>query len=595
MSQKSELQQYKDFVKQKLDEITTCLAYISVGDFARRFNLYELEDNEFAEAFCGLDLMMDDLVETREELQDINKNLHTLVQERTSELETEKERLAITLRSIAEGVITTDTAGSIQLMNKTAEEITGWSFAEAKGKPLHTVFTLDDESNSVCCPHAKDSTSIPEKDFQNKEEEILLKTRNNSTMTIFYSLSPIIDHTDDTIIGKIIVFRDIEEKKRTESELLRMKKLESVGILAGGIAHDFNNILTGIISSIQLAQYGSLSENETKELLKDAEHASLRAVNLTKQLLTFSKGGAPVRENASLSELINESVKFCLSGTNVTADLSVPSDLWLAHVDKGQMNQVLNNIILNAVQAMSDGGTISVSSKNIELVPGKHNAILLDNLKPGKYIEITLADSGAGIGPAYIDKIFDPYFTTKKKGSGLGLTIAYSIVKKHNGHITVASNQNGSTFTLYLPANPSAKQPRSDTLKTKEKGDGSVLVMYDDSIVLKALEKLLARLGYRVTCVQNGEEALTKYQEKSKNGTPFSLVFLDLTVKGGMGGKETIKALRKLDDKIKVIVMSGYSNDPIISNYRAYGFDGVIPKPFTISELNSVITDVVAV
>ncbi len=592
MSTKSELDEYKKFVKQKLDEIASCLAHISVGDFTRRFDIYNLPNDEFAELFCGLDLMMDDLMEARRELENTNRNLEKLVALRTAELNTEKDRLAITLRSIAEGVITTDTNGMVTMMNKTAEEITGKRFEESKGRPFHDVFTAAGDRKQSPCPHTEENRNILERDIRINEGEILLACREGKSKTIAYSMSPIIEHTSNTMIGNIVVFRDIDEKRKTENELFRMKKLESVGLLAGGIAHDFNNILTGIISNIQITLCGSPTEKERNELLKDAESAALRAVNLARQLLTFSKGGAPVRENASLFELIDESVKFCLSGTNVNANVTVQPDLWLAKVDKGQMNQVLNNIIINAVHAMPDGGSITVSGRNIELAPEKHTAILLNKLKPGKYIEITITDQGAGIAPEYIDKVFDPYFTTKATGCGLGLTIAYSIMKNHNGHITVTSNGEGSSFSLYLPANPSAKQPHTVPAQRIKTGDGSVLVMDDDAVVLKALEKLLELLGYTVVCTCNGEEALARYRERYNSDSPFSLIIMDLTVKGGMGGKETIKEIRKGDDNTKVIVSSGYSNDPIIADYRSYGFDGVIPKPFTISELSAVISEV---
>ena len=594
MNEKSELQEYKEFVKQKLDELTTCLAYISAGDFSRRFNVYELEDNEFTDAFCGLDLMMDDLVEAREELQEVNENLESTVTQRTSELESEKERLAVTLRSITDGVIAADMENSIQLMNKAAEDITGYKFEEAKGTLFHTVFKLDEKSGSKFCPHKQMNGKGVELNLPVKEGEAVIRNKNNQDRTVAYCLSPIIEHTNNTIIGKVVVFRDIKEKKRIENELFKMKKLESVGILAGGIAHDFNNILTGIISNLQLAIKAAPENVEMKGLLKDAEKASVRAIGLTKQLLTFSKGGAPVRENASLTDIIHESTRLCLSGTSITADFGVSRDLWLANVDKGQISQVLNNILINAVQAMPDGGNIEIAGRNTELKDGKDDVSLLDYLNPGKYVEISVKDSGVGIDKGNLEKVFDPYFTTKEEGSGLGLSISYSIIKAHNGHITATSNKKGAVISFYLPANPSAKLPPVEKLKKVEKGNGSILIMDDDTIVLTALQKLLVLLGYSATCAQNGEEAIEIYKQRMNDNTPFSAVILDLTVRGGMGGKEAVKKLREIDSNAKVIVTSGYSNDPIISDYSSYGFDGVIPKPFTMDELSSAISNVIS-
>ncbi len=594
MNNSSDLQKYQAYVRQKLNEINDYLAYISVGDFTRRFNVFELEDNEFAELFCGLDLMMDDLVETQDELKHTNENLEKLVRQRTKELETEKERLAITLRSIAEGVIAIDTAGTILLMNTAAEAITGWHFEETKNIDFQNVFILQNSKDRHPVLTAKHLNNLSVESLTAEVREAVLTKKDNLPTTISYSTSPAIDRTKSTVIGVVIVFRDIEEKKKTENELFRMKKLESVGILAGGIAHDFNNILTGIITNLQLAIALSPKESETLELLRDADHASRYAVNLTKQLLTFSKGGAPVKENASFTELIKESVKFSLSGSNITAQLTLSEDLWHSEMDKGQINQVLNNIIINAVQAMPDGGIVNVSGRNTSLKTNEHHSILLDNLKQGNYVEIAVTDSGTGIDAENLDKIFDPYFTTKKNGTGLGLTIVYSIIKNHNGHITVSSDKTGSVFTFYLPANPEQKPVPAQKLKTIEKGNGSILIMDDDHLVLKALGKLLQLLGYEVTCAKNGEEVLKEYKERESKDLHYTAVILDLTIKGGMGGKETVQALKKINPDAKVIVTSGYSNDPIIANYHAYGFDDVIPKPFSIEQLSTVVSRVTA-
>ncbi|OGW40554.1 MAG: hypothetical protein A2Y97_06545 [Nitrospirae bacterium RBG_13_39_12] len=381
----------------------------------------------------------------------------------------------------------------------------------------------------------------------------------------------------------IIAIKNITERKKMETELLKAQKLESVGILAGGIAHDFNNLLTAIFGNISLAKM-YMMEREVYNHLVEIEKASLRAKNMTQQLLTFSKGGAQVKKITSLDELIRDSANFALRGSKVNCDIFISPELWHAEVDEGQISQVINNLIINAQQAMPDGGTIQVQADNVTL--GSDNVLAL---KAGDYIKISVKDHGIGISEENIQKIFDPYFTTKPDGSGFGLSTAYSIVKGHDGHIKVESKPDiGTTLYIYIAASPKRFQ-----LKQKDpafiKGRGNILVMDDEEMVRFVTGKMLYQLGYEVEFVKNGDEAIKVYKQSKKTGKSFDAVIMDLTVPGGMGGKETINKLLKFDPGIKAVVASGYSNDPVMADYKKYGFSGVVCKPFTLSELGQIL------
>ncbi len=395
---------------------------------------------------------------------------------------------------------------------------------------------------------------------------------------------------DDEEPCMVFIMRDLSQQGRLEEELFKTRKLESVGMLAGGIAHDFNNILTGIITNLFMARMSSHNNEETCQLIADAEKAAFKATRLTKQLLTFSQNGAPVKERIVISQLIEETVGFSLSGSNVDYHLDLADNLWEVEIDKGQIDQVVNNLVLNAAQAMPDGGTVTISAENCTLTGKTSLDIILPGTKAtfreGDYVRISVADEGPGIPRKHMDKIFDPYFTTKKGSTGLGLTSAYSIIKKHGGYIKVESQQGaGASFTLYLPA------VSGETIENEgEPADcvpdcGKVLVMDDDVIIRTVVEKLLKKSGYTVECVTNGTEALRSYEEAHKRNDPFQFVIMDLTIPGGMGGKETVVKLKELDKNAKVIVFSGYSTDPILVNFEEYGFDGVLKKPFSTEEL----------
>ena len=491
----------------------------------------------------------------------------------------EKERAQVTLRSIGDGVITTDTEGKVVLINAIAERLTGWTQREAEGKPLTEVFYIINEKTRERCENPVDKV-LREGKIVDLANHTALIARDGAERIIADSGAPIRDESGN-IIGVVLVFRDATEKQKLEEEILKAGKLESVGILAGGIAHDFNNILTAITGNISLAMRDIKPSDAIFRRLVDAESACLRAKELTYQLLTFSKGGAPVKKTVSVSEIIEDSARLALAGSNVRCKISVPDDLLPADVDEGQISQVINNLLINAVEAMPGGGVITVRAEN--LTAGKGDAL---PLAYGKYLKISIQDQGTGILPGHLRKIFDPYFTTKQKGSGLGLAICYSIVKKHDGHISVESVLgSGTTFSIYLPASSKEPARKKDSREEPIRGEGKILVMDDEAIVRDVTGQILKHLGYDAEFAGDGSEAIELYRKAKESGKPFDLVIMDLTVPGGMGGKEAIHWLIEIDPDVRAIVSSGYSDNLVMSDFRQYGFKGVVAKPYKIQQL----------
>lgn len=386
---------------------------------------------------------------------------------------------------------------------------------------------------------------------------------------------------------------DITERKRMSEEIQKIEKLESIGIFAGGIAHDLNNFLTSIVSSIGLA---IMSDDlaEKNEVLATAERETLKVNGLTQQLITFSKGGSPVREVSALHGLIRDSVNFALTGSNISCDYVLPDDLDQVNVDEGQIGQVLSNIIINARQAMPKGGDLRVSATKVEL--GKHRSL---PLKVGHYVKISIKDSGEGIPEELQSRIFDPFFTTKQTGNGLGLATTFSIIQKHDGHITVASELGvGTTFDIYLPSSQEAKPILKDkdhqpVLMTKlSENRRRILMMDDQQSILKMVGRSLNKFGYEVESAENGRQALQKYKSAMDAGRSFHLVILDLTIPGGMGGAETMSRLLEVDPSVLAIVASGYSNDPVMMNHKDYGFAAVLTKPYMPRDLKRLLATI---
>jgi CheY-like chemotaxis protein len=373
-----------------------------------------------------------------------------------------------------------------------------------------------------------------------------------------------------------------------EENLLRSQKLESVGILAGGLAHDFNNLLTVILGNISLAKLDTGPADGVYARLEEAEKAGSRAQQITQQLLTFSRGGAPLKKPLSVKRLIEESTGFVLRGSKSRCACTLPSDLWPVEADEGQLGQAIHNLIMNADQAMPDGGTVTVTGENVTVADGNSMG-----LKAGPYVKITVSDLGTGIPAEYVQKIFDPYFTTKRKGAGLGLATCYSIIKRHDGHITVDSVLgSGTTILVYLPATDRAVPGETEEDRRPIRGSGRVLIMDDEEMVREVASRILNTMGFDVECSSDGSEAIALYVQAKKNGKPFGAVIMDLTVPGGMGGKEAIKRLREIDPQVKAIVSSGYSNDPIMANFTEFGFSGVVAKPYSIRTLGEMVKKV---
>jgi PAS domain S-box-containing protein len=506
-------------------------------------------------------------------------------------LEAEKELLAVTMESIGDGVVSIDTEGMVLSINKNAAALACDHAEDAVGRHVDEIMCFLDDAGMEPRPGII-REMIKKHGIRHFERAVMIRTGKDAVRLIELSISPV--ETENGIkLGMVLVFRDITEKQKLEADLQTARKLESLGVLAGGIAHDFNNILTGIITNLFMAKAKVKADAETFELLAEAEKASFKASKLVKQLITFSKGGTPVMEAFSLKGVIEESAGFCLAGSNVKYMLKIPSDLWLVEADKGQIEQVLNNLIINADQAMPGGGTITVTAQNITLPQDrKGDKGLLSMLPEGRYVKVSVADEGPGIPSENLKKIFDPYFSTKPNGTGLGLTIAYSIVKNHKGTITVDSQKGeGAVFSFHLPAarDEEKASPKSSRGALAAPAPLRVLVMDDDAAVRTVVTQLLKTSGYTVSCASTGEETIALYERAMASRAPYDVVVMDLTIPGGMGGKETVAKLLAIDPKAKVIVSSGYSSDPIMANYRDYGFCGVIAKPFNIGDFLSVI------
>ena len=499
------------------------------------------------------------------------------------QLAAERQRLAVTLRSIGESVVATDGDGRIVLINRIAESLTGWTSREAEGRPLSDVLQVLEQSTRQPVDSLVQRVLATGTALELVPNGILV-SRNGAERLISTSSAPIRDDEGKTI-GVVLVSRDVGAQRKMEEELLKSAKLESLGVLAGGIAHDFNNILTTIIGYLSLAKMDIDQEGELFANLSEVEDASKRATDLTHQLLAFSKGGAPVKKTASVAELITDSATFTTRGSNVRCTFSLADVLPPAEVDIGQMSQVIQNLVLNADQAMPEGGTVHVSAKLTEIT-----ATAALPVKPGQYIQIGVRDEGEGIAADNLSRIFDPYFTTKQEGSGLGLATAYAIVKNHDGHITVDSSPGqGAIFFVYLPASGSPVEAPDERDELVISGQGRILVLDDEAPIRRLAGDLLERLGYDPEFVEDGAEAVARYSGALGSENAFDAVIMDLTIPGGMGGREAMRRLLESDPEAKVIVSSGYSDDPVMADFREHGFSGVVVKPYDIRELSQVL------
>ena len=501
-------------------------------------------------------------------------------------LEEEKERLKITLRSIGDGVITTDTQGRVQLMNQVAEELTGWEWQEAEKRPLKEVFNIVNEKTGEPC-QSPVSKVMETGMVVGLANHTALIARDGTRRIIADSGAPIKDHTG-RIVGVVLVFRDITEKQHMEEEMVKMEKLRSVGVLAGGIAHDFNNILAAILGNINLATFSTELDERTRRLLGQAEKACIRARDLTYQLLTFSKGGDPVKRTVDMGEIVRESSEFVLRGSGISLSFDFDEALWQVDADPGQLSQVIQNLVINARHAMKDRGTMDIAIKNTRLNAPK------GIVSPGDWLKITIKDTGPGIPEDIQDRIFEPYFTTKEQGSGLGLAISYSIIKKHDGVIELESKKGqGTVFTIYLPRSKETGQedvPESSSHETLKR-QARILVIDDEEMVRNVAGEMLKHIGHKPCTASSGEEGLALYKEAMETGEPFDLVITDLTLPGGMDGVEIKDRIIEMNPQARVICASGYANAPVMAQYKEKGFFAAVEKPFRLVKLDAVISN----
>lgn len=419
--------------------------------------------------------------------------------------------------------------------------------------------------------------------------EIKNKAKDGSFYWVDSTIVPLLD--DHGRPRQYVAIRaDITARKQAEADRLILNKLESTGILAGGIAHDFNNLLTTILLNLTLAQESSPPDTAAIKLLDEAKKAVLTARGLTQQLIALAQGSTPLRKPTNVAGLIEEAARASLSGSRVRCESHLADDLWWAEVDEGQLAQVIRNIVLNAREAMPEGGTVSVLAENAVLVTHP-------SLPQGDYIRVTIADEGPGIPGDVLPKIFDPYFSTKRRGSqkgmGLGLTICHAIVQKHRGAMVVESKLgSGTTFHIHVPACRAQPQPATASDEVPPPRPGRILLMDDEDGVREIMGALLQHMGHEVELAADGDQAVNAYFNARQQQRPFDAVILDLTVRGGIGGQEALRILRELDPGVKAIVMSGYAEDPAVLDPERYGFNGVLPKPFGTDDLRDVLARV---
>lgn len=477
-----------------------------------------------------------------------------------------------------------DPQGEYIYVSPSCERITGYGADEFTRNPGLLIEIMHPEDRLLFADHEHEVSEMGELDPIN----FRITTRMGTERWIGHVCQSVTD-ANGNYAGKRGSNRDITQRKNMEEELLNAEKLKSVGSLAAGIAHDLNNLLTGIIGNLSLARESDNPADKDKHL-EIAEDISLQVTDLSQRLLTYATGGLPILQEMDISTFLRDSTVSSLSKSNVHCDFSLPGNLWPVKADERQLNQVIRNLVLNAEQAMPEGGALRLSAQNIEL-DNTYNG----DLKSGSYVMVTFEDSGVGIPKENQHKVFDPFFSTKEVSIGLGLTTTKSIIQKHKGQITLDSQLGvGSTFTLYLPveADEIPVQKKWQEAESVE-GPGRILLMDDEAAIREVVNISLNKLGYTVTTSKDGTETLKKYNDSMSSGHPFDAVILDLTIRGGMGGQETIKRIKEINPEVRAIVASGYSDDPVMTNYRDYGFKGVISKPFRLAELSAILAEVI--
>lgn len=539
-------------------------------------------EDELGVLIDGFNEMLAQIQKRDAALEGHREELEQEVARRTAQLSQSEEKYRALMNNASEGIMLADMAGNLLEANKKMLEMVDYSLEELLKLKIPQIIPpaeLPRSQGVIAELLASGAVAVA---------DARLLCQDGRIIPIDLTAS-LVRYAGKTVIQAIL--RDISDRKKMEEERLLLSKLESLGLLAGGIAHDFNNILTAILGNISLARMetgqGQAPTRFCLQRMEEAEKACLRARALAGQLLSFAKGGLPIKKPTAVPALLQESVNLALSGSKVRSQLILPEDLWLVEVDEAQISQVFNNLLINADQAMPAGGTITVRAENVMVGDEL-------TLEKGDYVRITISDQGVGIPPHYLHKIFDPYFTTKQKGSGLGLATSYSIIRNNAGYISVESESGvGTTFSVYLPATHAAEPAPKIAVSAPLPGQGRILVMDDEEMVREILSNMLGKLGYEPVCAVDGEEAIRLYQEARASGRPFTAAIFDLTVPGGMGGKEAIRRLLAIDPRIKALVSSGYSEDPIMAEFRNSGFQGVISKPYRIMELSQALAAVI--
>ncbi|NNM53633.1 MAG: response regulator [Spirochaetales bacterium] len=478
------------------------------------------------------------------------------------QLAQERERLSLILESMADGILALDSLGKIAFLNQNCEQLLGWENHQASF------------ANEELPPEILAITGIKTIPFVNKVGKALALEVGSTTVS----------NRQGSGISRVFLLRDVSEQEKTDERLRQLEKMESIGLLAGGIAHDFNNLLTGIFGFLQLAKMNSTEPTKVEMYLERALNPFNRARNLTQQLLTFAKGGQPLKKRFNIADMVKNISEFTLSGSSIVLTNRQDDEAYYILGNEAQLGQVFENLLMNAKQAMPQGGSLNLSM-------AKHLDYERSDLKleRGDYLEVAFEDTGCGIPPESLKKIFDPFFTTKKEGTGLGLSICFSVLRKHGGAIEADSVMGrGSTFRVYLPLLTAEEETNTQTLPSSA-GQGLVLFLDDEEYARSIAASMLERLGYAVEVFEHGEQLETAYQEHQKAGVPIGAMILDLTIKGGPGGLDVLKSLKQIDPQVTAIASSGYSNESALIDPLKYGFSGSLPKPFSMDELSEVL------
>lgn len=510
-------------------------------------------------------------------------------------LHAEKERLAVTLRSIADAVVTTDVTGRILLFNEAAATLTGATSETAPGRPFEEIFPIFRLADQQPAGNLTGEVLARHVAIES-EPGLAMRAADGTERLVSTRCAPIYDHTGQ-IEGTVVVVLDVTEKEKLASHWLRTNKLESLGVLAGGLAHDFNNMLTAVLGNLSLVRHRHNFPAELLPSIDEAERGAVRAQELTRYLLTFSDGGAPLKQRLQPHRLIEETARFAAQGAPVEMRFALAAELSDLEADPYQLAQVISNLVTNAIEASEPAGVVTVSAENVTAP-----LAAAPPLPAGAYLRLSVVDHGCGIPAEHLASVYDPFFTTKAQARGLGLATAYSIIRRHGGEIAIQSTPgDGTLVTLYIPSlglPVSEPLPRAvaGSLEPSVPAENAtpapgeklrVLVMDDEESIRLLIQTVLALRNYDVVTTASGEEALIAHSQARAAGRPFQVAIIDLTVPHGMGGKETIRRLREVDRELAAIVSSGYSNDPVMARYREYGFDAVLPKPYRTDALTA--------